>query len=157
DFARRGFIFGGAVAVSASVFFGVNRIASYALADAPEDDAAGGEVSIVEFGDDGQRLKTTKRQKIRKTKAEWKKQLSADSYEVTRRAATEAPESGELTHEHRSGIFRCICCDNALFSSTAKFESGTGWPSFWEPIVRENVYEKTDVSLGVVRREVKCA
>jgi len=82
-----------------------------------------------------------------------------DSYRVTRRAGTESPETGELVHEHRTGVFRCICCDNALFSSNAKFESGTGWPSFWEPIAAENLYEKMDASLGMVRREgsARCA
>ncbi len=75
---------------------------------------------------------------------------------MTRRASTETPESGELVHEHRGGIFRCVCCENALFDSKTKFESGTGWPSFWEPIAKENLCEKLDVSPGMVRREVKC-
>src|SRR5438128_2016406 len=156
DFSRRAFIFGGATAVSALVFVTVNELGSYALADLPEPDAKPSTVTIVEFGDDGQRLRSVQRQKIRKTKAEWKKQLSVDSYGVTRRAGTESPETGELVHEHRAGIFRCICCDNALFSSSAKFESGTGWPSFWEPIAPDNFEEKVDTSFGMVRREVKC-
>ena len=156
DFSRRAFIFGGATAVSALVFLTVNELGSYALADPAEPDAKPGTVTIVEFSDDGQRLRSVQREKIRKTKEEWKRQLSVDSYRVTRRAGTESPETGELLHEHRAGIFRCICCDNALFSSNAKFESGTGWPSFWEPIAAENLYEKMDASLGMVRREVKC-
>ena len=156
DFSRRAFIFGGATAVSALVFWTVNELGSYALADPPEPDTKPGKFTIIEFGKDGQRLDSVQREKIRKTKAEWKKQLSVDSYRVTRRAETESPESGELVHEHRAGIFRCICCDNALFASSAKFESGTGWPSFWEPIAAENLYEKMDMSLGIVRREVKC-
>jgi len=156
DFSRRAFIFGGATAVSALVFVTVNELGSYALADPAEPDAKPGTVTIVEFSDDGQRLRSVQCEKIRKTKEEWKKQLSVDSYRVTRRAGTESPETGELVHEHRAGIFRCICCDNALFSSNAKFESGTGWPSFWEPIAAENLHEKMDASLGMVRREVKC-
>ncbi len=156
DFSRRAFIFGGATAVSALVFVTVNELGSYALADPPEPDGKPSTVTIIEFGEGGQRLRSVQREKIRKAKAEWKKQLSVDSYRVTRRAGTESPETGELVHEHRTGVFRCICCDNALFSSNAKFESGTGWPSFWEPIAAENLYEKMDASLGMVRREVKC-
>lgn len=156
EFSRRAFIFAGATAASAAVFFGVNRAASFALKDPAEQDLASGPVSIVEFGDDGKRLGLATREKIRKNKEAWKQRLSLDSYRVTRQAWTEAPESGELTHEHRAGIFRCICCSNALFDSSAKFESGTGWPSFWQAIAPENLYEKMDTSLGMVRREVKC-
>lgn len=156
ELSRRAFIFCGATAASAGVFFAVNRAASFALVDPAEPPSKGGPVSVVEFGDDGQRLRLVTLEGVRKTKDEWKKQLSLDSYRVTRQAGTEYPESGELTHEHRAGIFRCICCDNALFDSSAKFESGTGWPSFWQPIAPENLYEKTDTSLGMVRREVKC-
>jgi peptide-methionine (R)-S-oxide reductase len=156
DFSRRAFIFGGAAAASGAVFATVNKMAADSLADPPEEDSRHSKVTIVEFGDDGRRLRSIERDKIIKSKDEWKKLLSADSYQVTRRAATEAPESGELVHEHRAGIFRCVCCTNALFDSKAKFESGTGWPSFWEPMAKENLYEKLDVSFGVVRREVKC-
>jgi peptide-methionine (R)-S-oxide reductase len=157
DFTRRAFILGGATAVSALVFVSVNELGSYALAEPQEPDSQSGSVTIVEFGDDGQLLRSVTREKIHKTPDEWKKQLSVDSYRVTRRAGTETPETGDLTHEHRAGIFRCVCCKNALFDSRAKFESGTGWPSFWEPIAKENLYEKMDASLGMVRREVKCA
>lgn len=156
DSSRRVFIFGGAAGLSAVVFFSVNKLGSYALAEPAEEDSPGGTAAIVEFEDNGRRIRTATREKIKKTRAEWKKELTLDSYRVTRLAGTEAPESGELTHEHGAGIFRCICCGNALFASSAKFESGTGWPSFWEPIAVENVYEKMDVSLGMVRREVKC-
>jgi len=156
EFSRRAFVFCGAVGVSATVFFSVNKLASYALAEAPEQESPQPSVMIVEFDDDGRRLRSVTREKLRKTRDEWKKQLSLDSYRVTRLAGTEAPESGELTHEHRDGLFRCICCGNAVFASSAKFESGTGWPSFWEPIAAENLYEKMDASLGMVRREVKC-
>ena len=156
EFSRRAFVFAGATAASVAVFFGVNRAASFALADPAETDLERGPVSIVEFGDDGTKLQSVTREKIRKSKEEWKRQLSLDSYRVARQAWTEAPESGELTHEHRAGIFRCICCGNALFDSSTKFESGTGWPSFWKTIAAENLYEKVDTSLGMVRREVKC-
>jgi len=156
EFSRRIFIFGGAAAASAAVFLSVNKMGSFALADRAEQSVQNGPVTIVEFGDDGRRIGLVKREKVRRTADKWQKRLSLDSYRVTRHAWTETPESGELTHEHRSGIFRCICCDNALFDSKAKFESGTGWPSFWEAIAAENLYEKMDASLGIVRREVKC-
>ena len=156
ELSRRIFIFGGAAAASAAVFLSVNKMGSFALADRAEQSAQNGPVTIVEFGDDGRRIGLVKRDKVRRTADEWQKRLSLDSYRVTRHAWTETPESGELTHEHRPGIFRCICCDSALFDSNAKFESGTGWPSFWEAIAAENLYEKIDASLGMVRREAKC-
>ena len=67
------------------------------------------------------------------------------------------PYSGVTWQEHAKGIYRCICCDTALFSSQTKFDSGTGWPSFWAPIANENVLEKSDTSLGMERTEVQCA
>jgi peptide-methionine (R)-S-oxide reductase len=157
EYSRRAFIFGGAAGASVLVFFSVNKLGSYAFTETPAQDSPQTTATIIEFGDDGRKLRSINREKIRKTREEWKKKLSLDSYRVTRLAGTETPESGELTHEHRTGIFRCICCENALFASNAKFESGTGWPSFWEPIAAENLYEKMDVSLGEVRREVKCS
>jgi len=156
EFSRRAFIFAGATAASGAVFFGVNRAARFALADPADVDSERGPVLVVEFGDDGTRLQSVVREKIRRSKEEWKQRLSLDSYRVTRQGWTEAPESGELAHEHSVGIFRCVCCENALFDSSTKFESGTGWPSFWQAIAPENLYEKMDTSLGVVRREVKC-
>jgi peptide-methionine (R)-S-oxide reductase len=114
------------------------------------------QVEIVEFNDAGQQTGVETVPMIRKTDDEWKKQLSPDSFEVTRNAGTERPFTGELLNEHDKGVFRCICCDNALYSSDTKFDSGTGWPSFWAPIAKENVVEVTDLSLGVPRTEVRC-
>lgn len=114
------------------------------------------DVTIVEFSDAGQRIGTRTLKRIVKTEAEWKKQLSADAFEVTRHAATEYPYTNEDPNAHQRGIFRCICCDSALFSADTKFESGTGWPSFWAPIAEENVRETIDSSLGMVRTEVSC-
>jgi peptide-methionine (R)-S-oxide reductase len=93
---------------------------------------------------------------IQKTEAEWKAQLSPASFEVARHAETERPFTGELLNVHDKGVFRCICCDTALFSSVTKFESGTGWPSFWAPIAKENVLETSDNSLGMQRTAVSC-
>jgi peptide-methionine (R)-S-oxide reductase len=95
--------------------------------------------------------------KLRKTNAEWRKILTAPQFVITRKAGTEIPYSGDLLNENRAGIFRCADCGTALFDAKTKFESGTGWPSFWAVIADENVREKDDFSLGVLRREVKCA
>jgi peptide-methionine (R)-S-oxide reductase len=114
------------------------------------------EVKIVLFSDTGQREDVASLPLIVKTDAEWKQQLSPDSFEVTRHAATERAFSGEYWNNHAKGLYRCICCSTALFSSDTKFESGTGWPSFWQPIAKENVRESTDFSLGMTRTAVSC-
>jgi peptide-methionine (R)-S-oxide reductase len=114
------------------------------------------EVRIVQFSDSGQRGDFGTLLPVVKTDAEWKQQLSPDSFEVTRHAATERPFSGQYWNNHDKGLYRCICCATALFSSDTKFESGTGWPSFWEPIAKENVHESSDSSLGMMRTAVSC-
>ncbi len=108
-----------------------------------------GEVTIVKFSDDGKRLEKVKIAKVIKSEEEWRKQLPPGVFEITRHADTEFAYSGKYWDLHDKGIYRCICCDNALFSSATKFESGTGWPSFWEPIAKENVREISDSTLGV--------
>jgi peptide-methionine (R)-S-oxide reductase len=113
-------------------------------------------VTIVEFSDSGERLSTITVERIVKTEEQWKKQLSPSAFAVTRHADTEFPYTNENPNAHKKGVFRCICCDTALFSSETKFESGTGWPSFWAPIAKENVRETVDSSLGMVRTEVSC-
>jgi peptide-methionine (R)-S-oxide reductase len=95
--------------------------------------------------------------KIVKSDEEWKRILSADQYYITRQAGTEAPYSSPLLNIHESGTFECVCCDLPLFSSKTKFESHTGWPSFWSVIARENVVERVDNSLPETRIEVLCA
>ena len=91
-----------------------------------------------------------------KSDAAWKQQLSPIAFEVTRQAGTERAYTGAGWDEHGNGLFRCICCDTALFSSQTKFDSGTGWPSFWKPIARENVVETSDGSFGMMRTAVSC-
>ena len=95
--------------------------------------------------------------KIKKSDEEWKRILSADQYYVTRQAGTEAPYSSPLLDVHESGTFACVCCDLPLFSSKTKFDSQTGWPSFWAVIAKENVVERVDHSLSETRTEVLCA
>ncbi len=114
------------------------------------------EVTIVEFSNSGERLKTVHVPKVVKTEDEWRKQLSRGAFAITRQADTEFAYSGEYWNLHEMGIYRCVCCDNALFSSDAKFDSGTGWPSFWAPIAPENVRTTRDASLGIVRTAVSC-
>jgi peptide-methionine (R)-S-oxide reductase len=117
---------------------------------------ASGEVTIVQFSDSGQRLKRVRVPKVVKTEEEWRKQLSENAFNITRHAGTELAFTGQYWNLHDKGLYRCICCDNALFSSQTKFESGTGWPSFWAPIASENVRETRDMSLMMVRTAVSC-
>ena len=95
--------------------------------------------------------------KVMKTDAEWKKILTPEQYNVARQKGTERPFSSPLNDNHRKGSFECVACGLPLFSSEAKFDSGTGWPSFWQPIAAENVREEADSSLSEVRTEVLCA
>ena len=114
------------------------------------------EVKVIEFSAAGQREDAVSLPMVVKTDAQWKQQLSRAAYEITREAGTERPYSGQYWNLHEKGIYRCICCDTALFSSDTKFESGTGWPSFWQAIAKENVREITDPSLGMERTAVSC-
>jgi peptide-methionine (R)-S-oxide reductase len=96
-------------------------------------------------------------EKVMKSDDEWRKQLTPLQFEVTRRGGTERAFTGEYWNNHEKGIYKCICCGNDLFLSDTKFESGTGWPSFFRPVAPENVREKTDRSLFMTRTEVLCA
>jgi peptide-methionine (R)-S-oxide reductase len=113
-------------------------------------------VVIVLFSDDGKRLRKLTMPKIAKGAGEWQKQLSPGAYDIARLADTEIAYSGSLWNQHKRGLYRCICCDTALFSSETKFESGTGWPSFWAPIAKENIAEQRDGTLGMERTVVSC-
>jgi len=141
---------------SVGVFAGIDHVASSSLLPPEEADNSEPTVEIVEFDDTSKRTGKVRVAIVRKTQAEWKRILTPPQYAVTRLAGTEIPYSGELLNEHRAGIFRCADCATALFDAKTKFESGTGWPSFWAVIAQENVREKDDFTLGMLRREVKC-
>jgi peptide-methionine (R)-S-oxide reductase len=95
--------------------------------------------------------------KIQRTEEEWQDQLTSEQYRVTRMKGTERPFSGELYDNKEEGVYRCVACDAPLFSSDTKYDSGTGWPSFWQPIDENNVETEEDRSLFMRRTEVHCA
>ena len=96
-------------------------------------------------------------EKVIKNNDQWKKQLTPQQYDVTRKKGTERAYTGEYWDNHEKGVYKCVCCGTDLFASETKFESGTGWPSFWKPIAKENVHEETDRSLLMTRTEVLCS
>lgn len=151
-FSRRTFLSTCSLAV-AGLALGCSRGSEAA---ATPGNVSPGKVSVVEFSDAGKRLRTVTVDRLIKPDAAWQQQLPPLSYQVARRGATERPYTGPLLKEHRKGVFRCLCCDTALFDSTTKFESGTGWPSYWQPIAQENVIEDSDRTLGMVRTEIRC-
>ena len=150
---RRAFLATSAAAIAGLALWQWRKPALLQAAAAPSEPK---EVNIIQFSDAGQRLKQVRIAKVVKTEDEWRKQLSANAFDITRHADTEIAFSGAYWNLHDKGLYRCICCDNALFDSSTKFESGTGWPSFWEPIAKENITEIRDTTYGMVRTAVAC-
>ena len=126
------------------------------LAVAAGGGASSGPVTVVQFSDAGKLIGKVTIPRVVRSDAEWKQKLAPISFEVTRQAGTERAYSGSTWNNHDHGFYRCICCDNAVFSSDTKFESGTGWPSFWQPIAKENIVEINDGSMGMERTAVSC-
>ncbi len=153
--SRRGFVLASSVAL-AGLALGCNRRSEAAAAPAATDAPAATSVRIVEFSNDGRRLKTVIVDKVVKSDAAWRRQLSPQSYQVTRHGGTERAFSGPLLEIKDKGVYRCVCCDTALYDSATKFHSGTGWPSFYQPIARENVIEDADRTFGMLRTEIRC-
>src|SRR5271167_1408777 len=114
-------------------------LAGKAVFAEPSAPMAAAEVSIENFSPAGKSLGVVRIAKLVKSESAWRAQLSALAYNVTRQAGTERPFSGEYASNHADGLYRCICCDTAVYDSKTKFESGTGWPSFWQPISALNV------------------
>lgn len=131
-------------------------VASVAGRLAASPSAQGGQVSIEYFAPNGKSEGIVRVAKVIKSDAEWISQLSPLAYRVTRQEGTEVAYSGEYEKYHAAGIYRCICCDTALYDSKTQFESGTGWPSFWKPISAYNVVKSSDMSLGMERDAVSC-
>ncbi len=124
----------------------------------PPANAAGSgpEITLALFSDQGESLGTQSVRKIVRTDAEWRRQLSSEQFAVTRKQSTEYPFHNLYWNEHATGIYRCVCCGNAVFRSQEKFDSDSGWPSFWAPIAAENIVTGRDLSLGIERIEVRC-
>ena len=150
---RREFLLASASAVAAMVLWTLRK-PRLAKANTSKEQAQ--DVTIVQFSDSGKRLKKVRVPLVVKTEDEWRRELSPNSFDITRHAGTEIAYTGNYWNLHEKGLYRCICCENALFSSDTKFDSGTGWPSFWAPIAPENIRTKRDTTFGMVRTSVSC-
>jgi peptide-methionine (R)-S-oxide reductase len=149
---RRDFLLAAGVTAAAPAVLMVSR----RLSGQSRSSDAPGEVTIVEFTDDGVRKGSVTVPKVVKSDDAWRAQLKNElTFDVARKGATERPFSGAYWNEHGKGLFRCVCCDTALFSSAAKFDSGTGWPSYWQPIAEDNV-KHGSASSGFTNSEVTC-
>jgi len=134
-------------------FLAALLIAATALAT----ESAAPTVSVVLLDEDGKNLPAKPMEKILKTDAEWREQLGdGEVYQVTRRKGTERPFCGAFHDTKVPGTYYCVCCDLPLYRSDAKFDSGTGWPSFFQPVAAENVVTEKDFSHGMVREEILC-
>jgi peptide-methionine (R)-S-oxide reductase len=114
------------------------------------------DVTIVEFDDTGRKLGSAVHKKVVRSDGDWRRQLTTGQYWSTRRGSTDTPFTGTYYQLETMGLFRCVCCGNALFGSSAKFDSGTGWPSFSAPVAVENIRTQSDNSLSIERVEVLC-
>ncbi len=153
--SRRAFLWTAGAGGAAALWFAHRPLFAAAGASGGKGDLPA-QVTIVAFGADGRLTGKSVVPRMVKSDDEWRQQLSPISFAVTREAATERPYTGQGWDEHGKGIYRCVCCDTALFRSETKFDSGTGWPSFWQPIAKENIVETSDRSLGVERVAVSC-
>lgn len=155
----RAAITGGAMAAVGGLLlprlFGRTPWIGEAMADTPA--TQGGELLLECFADDGRQLGPCHVRKLVLNDAQWHQRLSDDAFYVMRREGTERAFSGQHEKPAVPGLYRCPACDTALFDAATQFDSGTGWPSFWQPIAKKNVIEKLDTTFGWERTEVKCA
>jgi peptide-methionine (R)-S-oxide reductase len=151
--ARRAFL-GASICILAGLYWWSKKNLRPAEASKPVQPPE--DVTIVEFSDSGERRGVVKAPKIVKSESEWRRQLSANAFDITRHEDTEMAFSGQYWNEHGKGLYRCICCDTTLFNSETKFDSGTGWPSFYQPIAPENIETIRDSSFGMLRTAVAC-
>jgi peptide-methionine (R)-S-oxide reductase len=154
---RRLWLLGGGLA-------GTGFVVKYAL-DTQEENQSGArdfnklatKTTIVQYTKSGKRGGVVAVDRVVKSEKEWQKQLTPEQFYVTRKKGTEPAFTGKYWDNHEKGIYRCACCGNALFSSETKYESGTGWPSFYAPIAEENVETESDMTFGMVRTEITCS
>jgi peptide-methionine (R)-S-oxide reductase len=153
---RRAFL-GSALVIGGGIYiFSMRKTHTDEMQSAEASTSTPQEVTIVEFSDSGERKGTVKVPKVSKSEAEWRKQLTPNAFDITRHDDTEMAFTGKYWNEHDKGLYRCVCCGTALFDSATKFESGTGWPSFYQPIAEENVSTSSDRSFGMQRNAVSC-
>lgn len=151
---RRYFV-GSAAAIAGGLFFW-RSMSKRQPTDPSVSTQTPADVDIVEFSDSGERRGVAHVPKLVKSESEWRKQLSSNAFDITRHDDTEMAFTGQYWNNHDKGMYRCICCDTALFNADTKFDSGTGWPSFSQPVAKENVEEIRDTTFGMVRTAVAC-
>jgi methionine-R-sulfoxide reductase len=137
-----------------SILTGGSLLSSMAKA---QESSSSSTVNVRIIGPDGLLTGPVAVPRVHKTDAEWRKQLTAEQFEIARGQGTEPAFCGTLLDNHRDGIYHCVCCGLPLFASDSKFNSGTGWPSFFQPVAKENVLSRTDNSFGMRRTEILCA
>ena len=142
-----------AVLVLFLFLFGACSMSTAGMAGKKEEP---GQVEVRFLGEDGKLGEPVWTERVVKTDAEWKALLTPEQYQITRQAGTEPAFCGTFAASKKEGYFLCVCCGLPLFESGTKFESGTGWPSFFAPIAKENIVERTDFSHGMIRTELLC-
>jgi len=140
--------------LSGTCWLAAGLISKHANGAAPPPRVAS--ILIEDFSSSGRSLGATLVPKVVKSEAEWRRELPEEVFFITREAGTERAFSGAYWNLHAEGVYRCICCDTALFDSATKFDSGTGWPSFWQPIAKSNIVESADHGYGMSRIAVSC-
>src|SRR2546430_9753791 len=140
-----------------SAAVGVAAESAAAQSGASEGQTEAAVVKVKVFNKSGELVGPVESARVVKSDAEWKKQLTPDQYRIARAKGTEPAFCGNLLDNKKEGVYACVCCGLPLFSSDSKFHSGTGWPSFFQPVARENVIDHVDRSYGMERDEILCA